>query len=133
MTCNNWCLIQLECNCGSSWCFKNNCFIYRVSEFFLCVSFTRREDATAFHFVSTSLADAILTPDQHLPTDPSIQPPSSGGGAVTLVSQVGEVLEATLAGLTPYTRYAMVMQAYNSRGTGPSSPAITATTLEDSE
>ncbi|KAF2367991.1 Immunoglobulin I-set [Trinorchestia longiramus] len=40
-------------------------------------------------------------------------------------------IEATLKGLRPYTRYALVLRAYNSRGVGPSSVAVTAKTLED--
>ena len=42
-------------------------------------------------------------------------------------------IRVVLEGLTPFTRYAMLVQAYNSKGTGPSSPAVTTTTNEDSE
>ena len=42
-------------------------------------------------------------------------------------------IDVTLTGLLPNTRYAMVVQAYNSKGAGPSSPAVTIQTLEDSE
>ncbi|KAK9754443.1 Fibronectin type III domain [Popillia japonica] len=39
--------------------------------------------------------------------------------------------EATLQGLAKYTPYNIIVQAYNSRGSGPSSNAVTARTLED--
>lgn len=39
--------------------------------------------------------------------------------------------EATLQGLVKYTTYTIVVQAYNSRGAGPSSEPITVKTLED--
>ncbi|GLH07043.1 Down syndrome cell adhesion molecule-like protein Dscam2 [Gryllus bimaculatus] len=39
--------------------------------------------------------------------------------------------EATLQGLARYTTYSVVVQAYNSRGAGPSSDPITVKTLED--
>ncbi|KAI4469263.1 titin [Holotrichia oblita] len=39
--------------------------------------------------------------------------------------------EATLQGLSKYTPYNIIVQAYNSRGSGPSSNAVTARTLED--
>ena len=42
-------------------------------------------------------------------------------------------MEVSLRELRPNTRYAMVLQAYNSRGAGPSSPAVTAQTTEDSK
>ena len=42
----------------------------------------------------------------------------------------GEVL---LQGLAKYTTYSIVVQAYNSRGAGPSSDYVTAQTLEDGE
>ncbi|XP_018021164.1 Down syndrome cell adhesion molecule-like protein Dscam2, partial [Hyalella azteca] len=44
---------------------------------------------------------------------------------------VGSVVEVTLAGLRPYTRYALVLRAFNSKGAGPSSAAVTTRTLED--
>lgn len=40
--------------------------------------------------------------------------------------------EAALAGLGKYTNYTVVVQAYNGRGSGPASEAVTARTLEDS-
>nr|CAD7399479.1 unnamed protein product [Timema cristinae] len=39
--------------------------------------------------------------------------------------------EVTLQGLTKYTTYSIVVQAYNSRGAGPSSEPVSARTLED--
>ena len=42
-------------------------------------------------------------------------------------------MEMSLISLRPNTRYAMVLQAYNSKGAGPSSPAVTAQTKEDSQ
>ncbi|XP_066948108.1 cell adhesion molecule Dscam2-like isoform X4 [Macrobrachium rosenbergii] len=38
---------------------------------------------------------------------------------------------ATLAGLRPHAHYSVVLQAFNSRGAGPTSPPAIATTLED--
>ena len=43
------------------------------------------------------------------------------------------VTQATLNGLRPYTHYAIVLQAFNSRGAGPTSNPTIGTTLEDSE
>uniref|UniRef100_A0A6P7FJH3 Down syndrome cell adhesion molecule-like protein Dscam2 isoform X4 n=1 Tax=Diabrotica virgifera virgifera TaxID=50390 RepID=A0A6P7FJH3_DIAVI len=40
--------------------------------------------------------------------------------------------EATLQGLAKFTTYNIVVQAYNSRGSGPASEPVTARTLEDS-
>ena len=40
--------------------------------------------------------------------------------------------QATLTGLSPYTRYAIVLQVFNSCGAGPSSSVTYGTTLEDS-
>lgn len=37
----------------------------------------------------------------------------------------------TLSGLQKHAAYAVVVQAYNSRGAGPASPPTTATTMED--
>lgn len=39
----------------------------------------------------------------------------------------------TLSGLQKHAAYAVVVQAYNSRGAGPASPPTTATTMEDGE
>lgn len=39
--------------------------------------------------------------------------------------------EATLQGLEKYSTYSIVVQAYNSRGSGPSSDPVTARTMED--
>nr|XP_023018250.1 Down syndrome cell adhesion molecule-like protein Dscam2 [Leptinotarsa decemlineata] len=40
--------------------------------------------------------------------------------------------EATLQGLSKFTTYAIIVQAYNSRGSGPASEPVTSRTLEDS-
>ncbi|KAJ8980663.1 hypothetical protein NQ317_013275 [Molorchus minor] len=39
--------------------------------------------------------------------------------------------EATLQGLSKFTTYSIIVQAYNSRGSGPASEPVTARTLED--
>jgi hypothetical protein len=39
--------------------------------------------------------------------------------------------EAVLQGLSKYTTYGIIVQAYNSRGSGPASDPVTARTLED--
>lgn len=39
--------------------------------------------------------------------------------------------EAVLQGLSKYTVYGIIVQAYNSRGSGPASDPVTARTLED--
>ena len=39
---------------------------------------------------------------------------------------------AILSGLIPYTKYSVVVQVFNSRGPGPTSPPTVTTTLEDS-
>ena len=41
--------------------------------------------------------------------------------------------QTILTGLSPFTKYGVVLQAFNSCGRGPSSPITYATTLEDSE
>ena len=41
--------------------------------------------------------------------------------------------QATLSGLRPFSRYAIVLQAFNSRGAGPTSPPSVGSTLEDSK
>ena len=43
------------------------------------------------------------------------------------------VTSATLTSLRAYTKYSVVVQAFNSRGAGPSSPPATLRTLEDSK
>ena len=43
------------------------------------------------------------------------------------------VTSASLTSLRPYSKYSVVIQAFNSRGAGPSSPPAYATTLEDSK
>ncbi|XP_047739057.1 Down syndrome cell adhesion molecule-like protein Dscam2 [Hyalella azteca] len=40
-------------------------------------------------------------------------------------------IEVSMDGLRPHSRYALTVQAYNSEGTGPSTPAITIVTKED--
>lgn len=76
--------------------------------------------------------------DPH-PLDSPIIPMGSGvsvglQAAKTISSVlVDGALETTLEGLRPHTRYVLVLQAYNSRGPGPSSPTVTAITAEDSE
>ncbi|KAF2366284.1 Fibronectin type III, partial [Trinorchestia longiramus] len=60
--------------------------------------------------------------------------PSSGSSPSVAVGNLrtrGNVIEMTVEGLRPHSRYALVLQAYNSEGTGPSSPAITIVTDED--
>ena len=58
------------------------------------------------------------------------------GGAynfTTVGGDGGTLTQFTLAGLTPYTDYVVVLQAFNSRGAGPTSTPTVATTLEDSK
>ena len=43
----------------------------------------------------------------------------------------GGVTQATIGNLIPYTRYTIVLQAFNSRGAGPTSPPIVAITSQD--
>ena len=45
----------------------------------------------------------------------------------------GGPTQATLTGLRPFSKYAIVLQAFNSRGAGPSSPPTLGMTLEDSK
>ncbi|XP_069167807.1 cell adhesion molecule Dscam2 isoform X2 [Procambarus clarkii] len=60
---------------------------------------------------------------------------SEGEGGAYNFTTVGVdgvgVTSATLAGLRPHARYAVVLQAFNSKGAGPASPPALATTLED--
>ena len=42
-------------------------------------------------------------------------------------------IEVTLGGLSANTRYALLVKAFNAKGAGPPSPAVTVTTNEDSE
>jgi len=44
-----------------------------------------------------------------------------------------DTIEVVLEDLKPHNRYVLVVQAFNSMGPGPSSPTITAETLEDSK
>jgi len=50
---------------------------------------------------------------------------------ININSQYGE--EFIINGLTPYTTYSIVVQAFNSKGTGPFSKPITVQTDEGSE
>ena len=45
----------------------------------------------------------------------------------------GGPTQATLTGLKAYSPYAIVLQAFNSRGAGPTSPPVLGTTLQDSK
>ncbi|KAK8753129.1 hypothetical protein OTU49_002734, partial [Cherax quadricarinatus] len=60
---------------------------------------------------------------------------SEGEGGAYNFTTVGVdgvgVTSATLGGLRPHARYAVVLQAFNSKGAGPASPPALATTLED--
>lgn len=61
-------------------------------------------------------------------------PITSGAYNFTTVGVEGlGVTSATLTALRPFTNYSVVLQAFNSRGAGPSSPPEVAATLEDSE
>lgn len=67
----------------------------------------------------------------------SVLSASGPGGAsytVRTVEGAGTArARTTLSGLQKHTAYAVVVQAYNSRGAGPASPPTTATTMEDGE
>lgn len=60
---------------------------------------------------------------------------SGPGGAsytVRTVEGAGSArARTTLSGLQKHAAYAVVVQAYNSRGAGPASPPTTSTTMED--
>ena len=45
----------------------------------------------------------------------------------------GGVSQDIIGELIPYTRYAIIMQAFNSRGAGPTSPKVFAETMQDSQ
>lgn len=107
-------------------------------------SFTRREDAMPFSFIPIPLQDIGYRFPSHgdkLTTISGQQKQATNSNSnnnfaaveVIELTKIRGGMEATIVGLLPYTPYAMVLQAYNSRGAGPSSPAITATTMEDSE
>lgn len=53
----------------------------------------------------------------------------------TRVGGVGSigVTSARVSGLSPHSHYSVVLRAFNSKGTGPTSPPATAITLEDSK
>lgn len=63
----------------------------------------------------------LYTTPLHLITPPPPQVGSAYGGSTTL------------SGLQQYTRYEVVVQAFNNRGVGPLSPPVIATTEEDGE
>ncbi|XP_068083883.1 cell adhesion molecule Dscam1 [Anabrus simplex] len=69
------------------------------------------------------LSHNALSPSPSTPTD------NYNFKTVEVGTQYGG--EATLQGLARYTTYSVVVQAYNSRGAGPSSEPITVRTLED--
>lgn len=70
-----------------------------------------------------------------LNSNSSVLSASGPGGAsytVRTVEGAGTArARTTLSGLQKHTAYAVVVQAYNSRGAGPASPPTTATTMED--
>ncbi|XP_026321143.1 Down syndrome cell adhesion molecule-like protein Dscam2 isoform X3 [Hyposmocoma kahamanoa] len=72
---------------------------------------------------------------QELNSNSSVLSASGPGGAsytVRTVEGAGTArARTTLSGLQKHTAYAVVVQAYNSRGAGPASPPTTATTMED--
>ncbi|CAH4030501.1 unnamed protein product [Pieris brassicae] len=72
---------------------------------------------------------------QELNNNSTILSASGPGGAsytVRTVEGTGSArARTTLSGLQKHTPYAVVVQAYNSRGAGPASPPTTATTMED--
>lgn len=59
----------------------------------------------------------------------------NGNYNMTAVSGVGDEGggELILSGLLKYTRYSLVVQAFNQVGQGPLSEAVTAQTMEDGE
>ncbi|GBP58806.1 Down syndrome cell adhesion molecule-like protein Dscam2 [Eumeta japonica] len=68
----------------------------------------------------------------------AISPSGPGGASYTVRTVEGagavpgaERARTTLAGLQKHASYAVVVQAYNSRGAGPASLPVTATTMED--
>ncbi|KAF2352139.1 Fibronectin type III [Trinorchestia longiramus] len=93
-------------------------------------SFTSRGDETPFNF------SAVPLPGQSEAGLPAPTPSLPGTKLTTHVIEgayvrPGGVIEVTMEGLRPNTRYALVIRAYNSKGAGPSSPAVTAQTMED--
>ncbi|XP_063830982.1 cell adhesion molecule Dscam2 [Ostrinia nubilalis] len=72
---------------------------------------------------------------QELNSNSTILSASGPGGAsytVRTVEGAGTArARTTLSGLQKHAAYAIVVQAYNSRGAGPASPPTTATTMED--
>ncbi|XP_063366960.1 cell adhesion molecule Dscam2 [Cydia amplana] len=72
---------------------------------------------------------------QELNSNSTILSASGPGGAsytVRTVEGAGTArARTTLSGLQKHAAYAVVVQAYNSRGAGPASPPTTATTMED--
>ncbi|CAG9123879.1 unnamed protein product [Plutella xylostella] len=72
---------------------------------------------------------------QELNSNSSVLSASGPGGASYTVRTVEGAgtsrTRTTLSGLQKHAAYAVVVQAYNSRGAGPASPPTTATTMED--
>ncbi|XP_049876722.1 Down syndrome cell adhesion molecule-like protein Dscam2 isoform X5 [Pectinophora gossypiella] len=72
---------------------------------------------------------------QELNSNSSVLSASGPGGAsytVRTVEGAGTArARTTLSGLQKHAAYAVIVQAYNSRGAGPASPPTTATTMED--
>ncbi|CAG9795734.1 unnamed protein product [Diatraea saccharalis] len=72
---------------------------------------------------------------QELNSNSTVLSASGPGGAsytVRTVEGAGSArARTTLSGLQKHAAYAIVVQAYNSRGAGPASPPTTATTMED--
>ncbi|KAH9632597.1 hypothetical protein HF086_001840 [Spodoptera exigua] len=72
---------------------------------------------------------------QELNSNSTVLSASGPGGAsytVRTVEGAGTArARTTLSGLQKHAAYAVVVQAYNSRGAGPASPPTTATTMED--
>ncbi|KAF2366688.1 Fibronectin type III [Trinorchestia longiramus] len=104
-------------------------------------SFTRREEVTTYSFMPITLSESDEAP-AHLSDHPaelltshvmeqSRLEVSPANFTVGGVSSSGGIMQATVEGLNPFTRYALVLRAYNTEGTGPLSPPVTSTTAED--
>ncbi|XP_049816620.1 Down syndrome cell adhesion molecule-like protein Dscam2 [Schistocerca nitens] len=66
-----------------------------------------------------------------IPSSPSPSPTSHNYSLKTVEVGTQYGGEATLQGLSKFTTYTIIVQAYNSRGAGPASDPITVKTLED--
>lgn len=119
--------------------------------FFVC-SFTTRGHSRPYNFVAVALPSLAYTTSsvhgalaavvqydhnavQPIPTQHDTNDSVNKNDTTAVLDSVlpGGRVKVHLRGLRPNTRYAMLVKAYNSLGTGPSSPAVTATTKEDSE